>query len=115
MPKPTFSNIVKGDVVEVIFYEGESETCEFLGFTDNDTKYSETPVFSTLEELKLTKLANNYRELIALQEEKQYGHHFYAVFKDLKDGTQWSAYLHGSGWAFGTSADPIRLASVNQG
>lgn len=112
MTKKTFSNIKAGDVLEV-GYRNRLETCTFLGFTNNDTKYSETPVFSTAKELLAHVKVTTFAQLEAVQDKADkgygYGHHFYAVFKDNKNGDVFQAYLFKGRWVLGTSADACQL------
>jgi hypothetical protein len=110
MTKHTFRSIKTGDVLEV-GYRGHLDRCEFLGFTDNTTKYSETPVFKTAAEMLKFAGVTSFSALEEYQEAQnlEYGHHFYAVFKDLSTGDVFSAYLFKGRWVLGTSADVAKL------
>jgi hypothetical protein len=92
-------------------YRGWHTPCEFLGFSDNTKAYSETPAFNTLADLKTAKGARNAAEIEQLQDQASYGHSFYALFRDLEDGTTWAAYLWKGAWRVGSSADRLQLAA----
>jgi len=92
-------------------YRGWHTPCEFLGFSDNAERYSKTPSFSTLADLKAAKGARNAAQIEQVQEQADYGHSFYALFRDLEDGATWAAYLWKGAWRVGTSADRLQLAA----
>ena len=112
MTRKTFSNIKAGDVLEV-GYRKHLDTCKFLGFTNNDTKYSEKPVFSTVKELlayiKVSTFADLERVQDAADKAYGYGHHFYAVFEDQGNGDVFCAYIYKGRWVLGSSADVCKL------
>lgn len=110
MTKHNFRSIKAGDVLEV-GYRGHLDRCEFLGFTSNETKYSETPVFKTAKEMMDKVKVTTFAALEKFQNEQnlEYGHHFYAIFKDLKTNDVFSAYLFKGRWSLGTSADAAKL------
>jgi hypothetical protein len=84
---------------------------EFLGFSDNVEKYSRTPAFNSLKDLKAAKGAKNAADLVALQDAAgEYGHGFYALFRDLEGDYVWGAYLYNGRWSVGTSGDALKLA-----
>lgn len=88
-------------------YRGWHTPCKFLGFSDNAEAYSQTPAFDTLADLKAAKAARNAAELEQLQNQAN----FYALFRDIEDGTTWGAYLWKGAWRVGTSADRLQLAA----
>lgn len=111
MTKKTFRNIKAGDLLEV-GYRSHMDPCTFLGFTDNTTKYSETPVFKTAKELLAFAKVTTFADLEKFQEAAglEYGHHFYAVFQDMTTKDIFTAYLYDGRWSLGTSADRAKLA-----
>lgn len=114
--------ISKGDKV-VVFYKSNGwndqiETkCEFLGFTDNTTKYSETPVYANWMEVQSKEGVKTFKELEVKQDTagNEYGHHFYAVFKDLEEReATWCAYLHNGRWVLGSSCTKFSVRVVDE-
>ncbi len=110
MTKKTFSSIKSGDQVDV-GYRSSFTLCTFLGFTDNKTKYSQTPVYSNADAMLKAVGVTTFPALEKFQDEAglPYGHHFYAVFKDNTNGDIFSAYLFKGRWCLGTSADLAQL------
>jgi len=108
--KKTFRNIKAGDVLEA-GYRNNFDEDKFLGFTDNKTKYSETPVYKDAREMLA---AVGVKSFAALEEHQDkvapaYGHHYYAVFQDTKNNDVYCAYLFKGRWCFGTSADVAQI------
>lgn len=112
MTRKTFSNIKAGDILEV-GYRDYLDTCKFLGFTNNDTKYSENPVFPTAKALLAHVKVKTFADLEAVQDAADkaygYGHHFYARFEDQGNGDTFSAYIFKGRWVLGSSADACKL------
>lgn len=106
----TLSSITAGQLVQA-GYRKWATPCEFLGFTDCTERYSSTPAFNSLPELKAAKGAKNAADLVKIQcETGEYGHHFYALFRDLEDGCVWGAYLYNGRWSVGSSGDALKLS-----
>ena len=99
-----FNTIKAGDVVDIEVGDRELLTSKFLGFTSIDEKYSTTPTFNTLKDVKQHYNVKTNRNLEQIGE---HGHDVYAVFEE--DGQSWGAYLFKGRWCCGSGANPIRL------
>lgn len=89
-----------------------------LGFTDNDQKYSEIPVYSSVIELLADKGCTSLAELEALEREKEYGHHFYIVAKDVDPDSGAAGdiggwyYISEGEWCRGSGAEALTFESI---
>lgn len=113
------SQIKAGDVVKMIARTGYTTREQFLGFTTIDEKYSETPVFNTLKEVKEFYGVKNAREIdnLGIAHNLPYGHGVYACFKNLDDdekhgGYTWQAYLYEGRWVLGSGCTHFSIEKV---
>ncbi len=87
----------------------------FLGWTDNDERYSEVAKFDRLADLYIDKQVSSVDELVALQDKLPYGHHFYAMFRAEEPGNEsynFGCYFYNGTLAAGSGADRVGLIGV---
>lgn len=111
MATHTFRNIEAGLVLKV-GYGGNLDACEFLGFTDRNMQYSETPVYKNAAAMLKAEDCYSFKDLEAKNKTFKYGYYNYAVFKDVASGDVFRAYLFEGRWSLGTSADRCQLESL---
>lgn len=108
----TLRTLKAGDKVRA-GYRDHRWNCEFLGFTDNSTAHSETPVYKSFKEMPFVSFA----DMDMVDDRNPYGFTHRALFRDLTDYDTgqtpeervWTAYRYRGRWVVGTSADILRL------
>ena len=112
MKRVTISTIKAGEKV-LAGYKDFRDANEFLGFTDRSERHSETPKFASFKEAKAAGMGDNAKEVEAIDtvadRDRGYGHHCYAGFRCLDDGSVWTSYVYNGRWSVGSSADPLKL------
>lgn len=94
---------------------------EFLGITDDSTKYGEQfekngkIAFKTVKECLKYYKVSSLKALEDLQDKNEYGYHSYMCVKDLIDGDEGAwFYLFRGRWSRGSGAEPLSFTLLQK-
>jgi len=109
------TSLVRGDKIRLDEDFSDIET--FLGFTDDSSKYGESPkhVFANWREVKAFYNVTSMRALEALQDKNEYGMGTYIQTRDETDGTINSYYYIFEGaFVWGSSALRAKFLKITE-
>ena len=111
------TSLKKGMIVAASYnrYNQGMDIYEFLGVTDDMSKYGEHPkkVFSSVRECLKFYNVKTLKQLEDLQSTTEYGKASYLLVKDLESGKSgpWF-YLFKGRWSRGSGAEPLSFAKL---
>jgi len=109
------TSLVKGDKIKLDMDFSDVET--FLGFTDDSSKYGESPkrVFANWKEVKAFYGITSMKALEELQDKNEYGMGTYIQTRDENDGSINSYYYIFQGaFVWGSSALRAKFLKIEE-
>ena len=102
-------------------YNQGADIYEFLGITDDSTKYGESfkksnkIAFKTVRDCLKYYKVSSLKALEELQNENEYGYHSYMCVKDLLNGDSGAwFYLFKGRWSRGSGAEPLSFTLLEK-